>query len=175
MTLPKPAVLFLGLMFLLTLALVLLGGFYDVSDEPEPRASSAPPARIIFFGDSITAAGDQPGGYVSLIRDTLGQDYPHRSVEVLGAGIGGNKVPDLQARLDRDVLTKAPTHVVIYIGINDVWQYEFAGLSGTEPEAYEQGLRDLVERIRFTGAEISLCTPSVIGEDPDSPAPSINA
>jgi lysophospholipase L1-like esterase len=171
MTITKPSVLCLGLMALLTLVLVLLSGFDSRKDRPAPGAASVPVARVIFFGDSITAAGDQPGGYVSIIRDTLKQDYPTHSLEVLGAGIGGNTVPDLQARVDQDVIAREPTHVVIYIGINDVWQYEFAGPGGTEPGAYEQGLRDLIVQVQATGAGVSLCTPSVIGEDPDSTAP----
>jgi lysophospholipase L1-like esterase len=160
MTITKPSVLCLGLMALLTLVLVLLSGFDSRKDRPAPGAASVPVARVIFFGDSITAAGDQPGGYVSIIRDTLKQDYPNHSLEVLGAGIGGNTVPDLQARVDQDVIAREPTHVVIYIGINDVWQYEFAGPGGTEPGAYEQGLQDLIVQVQATGAGVSLCTPA---------------
>lgn len=171
MTITKPSVLFLGLVLLVALTLILLGGLGRTNGEAEPRALSAPTVRIIFFGDSITAAGNQPGGYVSIIRDSLQQRYPHRSIEVLGAGIAGNKVPDLQARVARDVIAQAPTHVVIYIGINDVWHYEFGGYTGTGEDIYEQGLRDLIARIQATAATVLLCTPSVIGEDPDSDAP----
>src|SRR6187402_3139979 len=77
--------------------------------------------RIVFLGDSITQGGAGPNGYVTLIRKALTDKHPDLGVEVIGAGISGNKVPDLQKRLDRDVLAKKPTLVVIYIGINDVW------------------------------------------------------
>ena len=123
--------------------------------------------RIVFLGDSITEAGDQPGGYVSLVRDALADD----AVEVIGAGISGHKVPDLEERLERDVLVHAPTHVVIYIGINDVWHhYEFDHVTGTSPEVFSEGLANLVHRIEERDAEVLLCTPSVIGEDTESEA-----
>jgi len=54
----------------------------------------------------------------------LTEKHKELGVEVIGAGISGNKVPDLQRRLERDVLKKKPTVVFIYIGINDVWHGE---------------------------------------------------
>jgi lysophospholipase L1-like esterase len=171
MTMTKPSALFLGLIFLLALSLVLLGGLNRPDGIAEPGAATASMTRIVFFGDSITESGDRPGGYVSIIRDTLKEEYPNRSLEVLGAGIAGNKVPDLQARVERDVIDQSPTHVVIYIGINDVWHDEFEGLTGEGQQVYEQGLRDLIDQIHQAGAEVLLCTPSVIGENPDSSAP----
>lgn len=126
------------------------------------------PARIVFFGDSITEAGVQPQGYVTLVDSMLQATYPDRNIEVIGAGISGHKVPDLQQRLERDVLSHEPTHVVIYIGINDVWHFhKFEGVTGTEPDVFEAGLRDLISQMQAAGAEVALCTPSVIGEDPD--------
>ena len=122
--------------------------------------------RIVFFGDSITQVGAEPGGYVALIRDELAEQYPDLDIQVIGAGISGNKVPDLLARLDEDVLAQDPTIVVIYIGINDVWHW-FDFDAGTEKSVYEDGLEDLVHRIRATGSRVMLCTPSVIGEAPD--------
>jgi lysophospholipase L1-like esterase len=117
--------------------------------------------RIVLFGDSITEQGEQPNGYVALLRDTLLKEYP--GISVVGAGISGNKVPQLQERLDRDVLSRKPTIVVIYIGINDVWHFEKHG-TGTPKDQYDSGLRDVISRIQKSGARVILCTPSVIGE-----------
>ena len=103
------------------------------------------------------------------MSEALTEQYPGGTVEVIGAGISGHKVPDLQERLDRDVLAHDPTHVVIYIGINDVWHfYEFDHVTGTEREVFEEGLHDLISTMQGTGVHVSLCTPSVIGEDPTS-------
>ncbi len=120
--------------------------------------------RLVFLGDSITQAGAEPGGYVTLIHQALQEKHPDLGVEVIGAGISGNKVPDLQARLDRDVLAKKPTVVVIYIGINDVWHSQMKPPRGTPKDKYQAGLKDLIRRIQDAGARVVLCTPSVIGE-----------
>jgi lysophospholipase L1-like esterase len=118
--------------------------------------------RIIFLGDSITQLGLKPNGYITIIKDSLSKNNP--SVDIIGAGISGNKVTDLQIRVERDVISKAPTIVFIYIGINDVWHSITPGLHGTPKDQYEAGLKEIIEKIKQTGARIILCTPSVIGE-----------
>jgi lysophospholipase L1-like esterase len=127
--------------------------------------------RIVFLGDSITQLGVKPNGYVTLIGDTLRMKYAERNAEVIGAGISGNKVPDLQRRLQKDVLDKKPTLVFIYIGINDVWHWVTPGLKGTTKEDFESGLRQIIGAIRREGARVVLCTPSVIGEKNDGTNP----
>jgi len=47
------------------------------------------PVKVILFGDSITQAGVRPGGYITLMQES------HANYELIGAGIGGNKVYDL--------------------------------------------------------------------------------
>jgi lysophospholipase L1-like esterase len=121
--------------------------------------------RIVFLGDSITQAGVGPKGYVTLIKAALAEK--DTGVEVIGAGISGNKVTDLQQRLERDVLKKNPTLVVIYIGINDVWHGENDPARGTPKDRFEAGLKDIIQKIKAAGANVLLCTPTVIGEKHD--------
>jgi lysophospholipase L1-like esterase len=139
-------------------------------------ADSAPPAlakgdRIVFLGDSITQGGGGPKGYITLVKNTLDEKRHDLGIEVFNAGISGNKVPDLQRRLEKDVLEKKPTIVFIYIGINDVWHWkkqpngEMVG--GTPKDKYEAGLKEIIGKIKAAGARVILCTPSVIGEKPD--------
>jgi lysophospholipase L1-like esterase len=116
--------------------------------------------RIVFLGDSITAGGVKPGGYVTLIKEAV--EKSGKKVEVIGAGISGNKVPDLQKRLKRDVLDKNPTIVWIYIGINDVWHSEKG--KGTPKDQYEAGLKDIITHVQKQGATVVLATATVIGE-----------
>lgn len=123
--------------------------------------------RIVFLGDSITQGGDSNDkGYVRLIRKTL-TEKADLGIEVIGAGISGNKVPDLQRRLEKDVLSRKPTIVVIYIGINDVWHGENDPARGTLPEAFAAGLKDVIGRCTEAGAKVVICTPTVIGEKKD--------
>ncbi len=120
--------------------------------------------RIVFFGDSITQAATRPGGYIHLIDTAVQERKADLSIQLIGAGISGHKVPDLQKRLDRDVLAKKPTVVFIYIGINDVWHSQSG--RGTSKEAFEAGLRDLVTRMAASKSKprVILATPTVIGE-----------
>jgi lysophospholipase L1-like esterase len=121
-----------------------------------------PGDRVVFLGDSITQAGVRPGGYVDLFRQAVDEHFGQQEITVIGAGISGNKVPDLQRRLQKDVLDQKPTVVVIYIGINDVW-HSTRG-QGTAPEAFQNGLKEIIEKIEASDAKVMLCTPSVIGE-----------
>ena len=118
---------------------------------------------IAFFGDSITAAGAREGGYCKLIANAIAKQQPELGVRPIYAGISGHKVPNLQGRLDRDVLSKKPTVVFIYIGINDVWH----GKNGTPKDKFDAGLRDLIKKITDAGATVVLATPTVIGEKTD--------
>ena len=120
--------------------------------------------RVVFLGDSITQGGVGPKGYVTMIKTTLAEKQKDLGIEVIGAGISGNKVPDIQKRLDKDVLAKKPSVVVVYIGINDVWHGENDPKRGTSKENFEAGLRDVIGRVKEAGGKVVLCTPTVIGE-----------
>jgi len=109
--------------------------------------------------------GVRPQGYVTLTKQAIAKAYPDLNIEIIGAGISGHKVPDCQKRLDRDVLQKKPTIVLIYIGINDVW-HSLNG-RGTSKELCEAGLNDMISQINDAGARVILCTPTVIGEKMD--------
>ncbi|MCX2573312.1 SGNH/GDSL hydrolase family protein [Pedobacter sandarakinus] len=120
------------------------------------------PKRIIFFGDSITQQGVSKNGYVSLIRKSLDST----KYDIIGAGIGGNKVYDLYLRLEDDVLNKKPDLVVIYVGINDVWHKQ-SSHTGTDYDKYLKFYQALINKIQGVGSKVVLCTPSVVGEKKD--------
>jgi lysophospholipase L1-like esterase len=131
--------------------------------EPTPLKAGD---RIVFFGDSITGLGArEEHGYVKVMQAALNEKLPDLKVECLGAGQSGNKVPDLQKRVDKDVIKlKKPTIVFVYIGINDVWHGQKIPEKGTTPEAFEAGLKEVIGKLQAAGARVILCTPSVIGE-----------
>jgi len=155
-------------MRLLRNAMMLLVAAVTLSSCTGERFVLRKADRIVFFGDSITEQGVKPKGYVSLIREQLAASYPDLDIEVIGAGISGNKVTDLQKRLVRDVLQQKPSVVVIYIGINDVWHWNLKNLKGTTKEQFESGLREIIARIQYSGSGVILCTPTMIGEKRDS-------
>ena len=131
--------------------------------------------KIVFLGDSITDAGvydtnvgipsngelvyPQYTGFITLLSKSVGEN-----TELVGKGIGGDKVSDLLTRYKDDVIKLNPDIVFIYIGINDVWhKYDYG--TGTDIDLYENGLRQIIRDIKDNGIKVILCTPTVIGEN----------
>lgn len=119
--------------------------------------------KVVFFGDSITQAGVGATGYITVLQQTLAKTGKTNQFELIGAGIGGNKVYDLYLRLEDDVLSKKPDLVFIYIGINDVWHKRTHG-TGTDADKFEKFYNKLIDKIQAAGAKVVICTPTVIGE-----------
>jgi lysophospholipase L1-like esterase len=129
---------------------------------------SHPPKKIkvLFFGDSITQAGVQPGGYIVKLDSLIKLAPLADSIELVGAGISGNKVYDLYLRMEDDVLKKSPDIVVIYVGINDVWHKSSSG-TGTDADKFEKFYRAIIKKLQAQNIKVIVCTPSVIGERND--------
>jgi len=123
---------------------------------------SPPPLRVIFFGDSITEAGVGPTGYITQLRGMV----PREEFDLIGAGIGGNKVYDLYLRLERDVLSRTPDVVVVFVGVNDVWHKRTLG-TGTDADKFVAFYNALVAKMQEKGIRVILATPALIGEKND--------
>lgn len=123
---------------------------------------NAKPVRVVFFGDSITELGVQPGGYIDRMRNTL-REKNATNFQLIGAGISGNKVYDLYLRLEDDVLRQQPDWVFVYVGVNDVWHKKTHG-TGTDPDKFEKFYIALIRKMQAQGIQVALCTPAVIGE-----------
>lgn len=138
--------------YILKLGVLASAIFFMLAMKPKPK-------RVIFFGDSITQGAVKGNGYINVLKkriDTM-------KFELLGAGIGGNKVYDLYLRLEEDVLVKKPDLVFIYVGINDVWHKQ-SSRTGTDYPKYIKFYQALIDKIRASGSKLVLCTPSVVGE-----------
>lgn len=142
----------------ISLALVLIVGM---------ALAPAKPKRVIFFGDSITQAGVKPGGYITRLGEMLTKQNKAADYELIGAGIGGNKVYDLFLRMEDDVLAKQPDLVFIYVGVNDVWHKRTYG-TGTDPDKFVKFYEGLIRKLQAANAKVVLCTPAVIGEKTDN-------
>ena len=119
--------------------------------------------KVVFLGDSITQNAvinsEKFKGFISLLGENVDQN-----TELIGKGIGGDKVSDLLTRYRDDVIKLNPDMVFIYIGINDVWhKYDYG--TGTDIDLYENGLRQIITDLKENGVEVILCTPTVIGEN----------
>lgn len=125
------------------------------------------PTRIVFFGDSITQAGVNKTGYITKMAEMLGAQGLASKYELIGAGIGGNKIYDLYLRHEEDVVAKKPNIVIIYVGINDVW-HKTSSRTGTDADKFERFYNALIKRLQKANIQVVICTPTVIGEKFDA-------
>ena len=143
-----------------TKTLFMIMAFTAISGMPFQKK------KVIFFGDSITEAGVKPGGYITMLKEMIKPVASTESMELIGAGIGGNKVYDLYLRMDQDVLAARPDVVVIYVGVNDVWHKQSFG-TGTDPDKFERFYLAIIKKLKDQNIKPVLCTPAVIGERTD--------
>ncbi len=130
---------------------------------------------VLFQGDSITDAGrnkrdggaNSSGamgrGYAFLIGSYLLMKFPQLGLKIYNRGISGNKVPDLDARWDKDCVELKPDVLSILIGVNDIWHKLNGNYDGTV-ETYEKGFAALLERTKkaLPDTRIIVCEPFVL-------------
>jgi isoamyl acetate esterase len=122
--------------------------------------------KVIFFGDSITQAGVGPKGYITMMTEMLTKTGKAANYELIGAGIGGNKVYDLYLRMEDDVLAKNPDMVYIYVGVNDVWHKSTYG-TGTDADKFEKFYKATIAKLQAKNIKVICVTPAAIGERTD--------
>jgi lysophospholipase L1-like esterase len=115
--------------------------------------------KIGFMGDSITQAGAEPQGYVTLV--IRGLEANGIQVSSIAAGIGGHKSNQMLERLDRDVLSKKPDWMTLSCGVNDVWH----GANGIPLEPYKKNITEIVDKCQAAGVKVMILTSTMIGED----------
>lgn len=121
--------------------------------------------KIIFFGDSITQMGVDPGGYITRMQQQVKEKGLDQQYDLIGAGVGGNKVYDLYLRMEEDVLSKNPDVVVIWVGVNDVW-HKTSG-TGTDADKFEKFYVAVIKKLQDKNIKVIVTTPAVIGERTD--------
>ena len=128
-----------------------------------------PNDHILFYGDSITDCGRNGGvngglgaGYAALCAAQLLARFPEHELTVTNRGISGNRVYDLESRLENDVIALKPTLVSILIGINDTWRrYDSNKVSPIDEfhSSYRRILHALTETL---GARVVICEPFLL-------------
>ncbi len=133
-------------------------------------------STILFQGDSITDAGrdrktegsaNHPAmlgrGYPFHLAGQLLADHAALGFSIFNRGISGNKVPDLDARWQKDCLNLKPALLSILIGVNDIWHKLNGKYDGT-PEIYRDGFTALIKRTKEALPDVTLviCEPFVL-------------
>ena len=135
--------------------------------------------KIGFMGDSITEAGAEPQGYVTLV--IRGLEANGILVSSIPAGISGHKSNQMLERLDRDVLSKKPDWMTLSCGVNDVWHGprgvpldDAMAKSGTFDDkvasrgTYQKNIAAIIDRAIAAGVKPVMLTATVIQEDLES-------
>jgi len=122
--------------------------------------------KIIFFGDSLTnlAGEEKPKehvkkGYINIVREKLQEKHKDKNIEVDWVATGGHTVPDLINRVDKDVIAKKPTIVVIQIGCNDARRLP--------KDKFKSSLEELIDRLQKAGIQVIQCSLTSVGEKHD--------
>jgi len=120
--------------------------------------------RVLFIGDSITAAGH----YVATLEAQLRIALRSAAPEVINLGLPSETCsglsepdhpfprPDVHERLDRALTKVKPDLVVACYGMNDGIYYPF---SLERFEAYQKGIQKLIDQVHDIGAKLILMTP----------------
>ena len=144
----------------LTLITVFIACMFMMSFRGEKKK------KVVFFGDSITQAAVEKGGYIDVLQNMITEKGVAEKFELNGAGISGNKIYDLYLRIEKDVLDKKPDVVVIWVGVNDVWHKSSSG-TGTDFDKFGRFYDAVVKKIQQGGAKVIVVTPAAIGEKND--------
>lgn len=146
--------------------------------EPEPQQLLKQARRLVFLGDSITAAGQyvaQFDAWLATRKDepqpvVIDAGLPSETVSGLSEeGHAGGKFPrpDLAERLDRVLAVSKPDLVVACYGINCGIYQPF---DAERFERYQAGMRRLKARVEAAGATFIVMTPPFY-DDQRSPRP----
>ena len=115
--------------------------------------------KIAFLGDSITAGGNAPLGYVGMVISGL--EANGVKATKIPAGVSGHKSDQMLARLQRDVIDKKPDWMTLSCGVNDVWH----GARGVKLEDYKTNITEIVTRAEKAGIKVMILTSTMITED----------
>ena len=138
-----------------TTALMLIAG----SAAAAP-ASGAHVAKIIAFGDSITAGFGLPPEQALPVRLEAKLHDEGIAAKVVNEGVSGDTTAGGVARLDW-MLADKPDVVIVELGANDA-------LRGIDPKVVRANLEKIIERIQASGAKVLLLgmkAPPNWGED----------
>ena len=124
---------------------------------------------IAFMGDSITAGGVRPNGYVTFAMEAL--NHEGLDLKMVPAGKSGNRSKDMLARLDASVISKDPEWMVLSCGVNDVWHFTLTlgkrTFEGVPLEDYKKNIREILAKAAAADIKVMILTSTMIGEDPE--------
>lgn len=125
---------------------------------------------IAFLGDSVTqgcfevyvkndgdieTVFDKNATYHGYLNQILTHLFPDTTVNIINAGISGDRAPLGAERLQRDVLDYKPDLTVVCYGLND------NGWGKENLHLYTDALEDIFTRLKAAGGEVIFMTPNM--------------
>lgn len=115
---------------------------------------------VVFFGDSIT----HRGRYHEFLADYYYTRFPEADIRFVNSGIGGDNAKSSQFRIPEDIVERAPTHVCVHFGMNDVGRTVYSSRPTADDlviaekcqAEYRRNLPELVSKIRRAVPEARL-------------------
>jgi len=136
--------------------------------HPRPPAAAGV-ERVVFVGDSLVNRSSEDHGMLDRVRQDLESRRPGSSFEVINAGVNGDRIAEIRARLAADVLAAAPVAVVLY------WDSDAADAEdGDEAPAararlraeYERQLDAVLGTLHAGVRHVVVAGPTLLGERP---------
>lgn len=136
-----------------------------------PGQTTAPSSRpageaevVVFLGDELMDSPDPRNSahFPLLIETFLTVQSGDRGTRFVNVGWAGDTAARALLRLDRDVLSRRPTRVVICLGLNDP---EYAPFSADRLAKFKRDLAALVTRVQAAPARVWLISPPAVRED----------
>lgn len=140
-----------------------------ITEKANDRSGKKIPT-IAFLGDSVTqgcfeiytendgnidTVFDKTAAYHSYLAEILNELVPEAPVNIINAGISGDRAPLGLKRLQRDVLAFSPDLTVVCYGLNDnSWGLNNIAL-------YTDALDKIFKELKTSGSEVIFMTPNM--------------
>ncbi len=131
--------------------------------------------KVLFQGDSITDCGRKRAdsenlgeGYPNKVAQVMTTLYPKIQMSFVNKGISGNRVKDLLARYDNDILKIKPDIISILIGVNDTWR-RYDIFDATTTKAFRDNYEKLLSKIKqdLPSTKIIIIEPFLLNTIPE--------
>jgi len=125
--------------------------------------------RTIYFGDSLIDFSDRDFGFIGKEQAYLSGLFPKADFDAYSVGVSGNRVAQLLARMQRDVVAHKPDCVMVYFDSDASDPDPSDALSEATEHHYERNLRQLLTTLVQTvkcPQCVALAGPSLYGEFP---------
>ena len=121
------------------------------------------------MGDSLVSRSDRDHGLLDQVRRALARTHPAAALDLVNAGVNGDCIADIRARLAEDVLPLRPAAVVLYWD-SDAADAEDATESPARSRAlradYERDLAAVLATLSAVTRHVIVSGPTLLGERP---------